>query len=363
MSLSGSGAADARGAGVRGAGVRGTAERATGADISELLGLHTRGARLILAVYVASNLAFAASTAYVLDHPWASFLAVGLVTVGGIVVTRPQPDPFALRLTHVVLAIVVVSSVLVSYALPDEGTLGRATWHLGANTWLLWFLILRRRILLAWCGGLGMLAVTVVWAAVAGRGALAGLLLASPQVLLLAIATLFGSALRRSAARINALAQRSVDAAAAAGAVEAARRIQDQRADELAEVAVPALTAIASGEPLTEAMRRDIVHVEAQLRDSVRGRALAMPPIVEAAKRARERGVNVTLLDDRGAALSGAQMLTIMGATQRALDAARGGTVTVRLLPVGRDDLLTIVAQDDESTERVAVPAAAVGGE
>ncbi|MFP5356055.1 MAG: hypothetical protein ACLGIK_13060, partial [Gemmatimonadota bacterium] len=52
------------------------AERATGADISELLGLHTRGARLILAVYVASNLAFAASTAYVLDHPWASFLAV-----------------------------------------------------------------------------------------------------------------------------------------------------------------------------------------------------------------------------------------------------------------------------------------------
>ena len=55
----------------------GVTERATGADISELLGLHTRGARLILAVYVASNLAFAASTAYVLDHPWASFLAVG----------------------------------------------------------------------------------------------------------------------------------------------------------------------------------------------------------------------------------------------------------------------------------------------
>lgn len=328
-----------------------------GADISRLLGLHTRGARLILGVYIASNLMFVASTADRLERPWASFIAVALVTVGGIIVSRPQRDPFALNLTLATLAIVVSSSALVSYALPDSGALGRATWHLGANTWLLWFLILRRRALLAWLGGLAMLAVTMAWAEESGRGALMGLELAGPQVLLLLIATLFGRALRRSAARIDALMRRSIDAAAAAGAVEAARRIQDQRVEELAEVAVPALTRIASGAEPTDAMRRELVRVEAQLRDSVRGRSLAVPAIVEAATRARERGVDVTLLDDRGGpATSGAHMIAVVSAVERALDAAHGGSVTVRLLPPGRDESLTIVSQADDATHRVALP-------
>ncbi|WP_156171729.1 hypothetical protein [Demequina rhizosphaerae] len=330
-----------------------------GTDISRLLGLGTRGAQLILAVYIASNIAFVASTADVLDHVWASYAAVALVTAGGVVVTRPHPDPFPLGLTFAVLGIVVASTALVLYALPDTGTLGRATWYLGANTWLLWFLILRRRARLAWAGGLVMVAETMAWAELSGRGALDGLNLASPQVLLLVIATLFGGALRRSTWRINALARRSVDAAAAAGAVEAARRIQDQRADELAEVVVPALTLLASGTPLDDAQREEIVRVEAQLRDSVRGHGLALPPIVAAATRARSRGVNVTLLDDLGAPLSSAENAAVVRAVEKALDAAADGSVTVRLLPSGREDMLTIVSLGGDEVRRVAVPSGA----
>ncbi len=328
-----------------------------GVDISRLLGLHTRGALLILGVFVAANLVFVTSTAEVLAHPWASYLAMVLVSAGAVIVIRPQRDPFALGLTLVILAIVVVSTLLVSYALPDEGALGRSTWHLAGNTWLLWFLILRRRIILAWTGGLAMVAITMAWAETSGRGALAGLDLASGQILILMIATLFGGALRRSAARIDALIQRSVDAAAAAGAVEAARRIQEQRAEELADVAVPVLTRIAAGSQLTDDMRRELVRVEAQLRDSVRGRSLALPAIVDAANRARERGVDVTLLDDRGAeGPSEAHMEEIVRAVERALDAANSGSVTVRLLPPGRDESLTIVTQAGDATQRVALP-------
>ncbi|WP_156163882.1 hypothetical protein [Demequina maris] len=333
-----------------------TAPQERGTDISELLGLHTRGAQLILAVYVVSNVMFVAATANRLDHVWPAYLAVALVTVGGFVVTRPHADPFPRGLTFAVLGIVVASSALVLYALPDTGALGRATWYLGANTWLLWFLILRRRILLAWAGGIAMLVETIVWAQYAGRGALDGLVLASPQVLLLAIATLFGGALRRATWRINALARRSVDAAAAAGAVAAAREVQDQRADELAEVVVPVLTVLASGKPLDDATRAEIMRVEAQLRDSVRGHGLALPPIVAAATRARSRGVNVTLLDDLGVPLSPLETDAVVRAVEDALDAAADGTVTARLLPPGREELLTVVSLGATDVSRVALP-------
>ncbi|WP_156165181.1 hypothetical protein [Demequina silvatica] len=335
-----------------------TAELPAGhsADISRLLGLHSRGAQVILGVYVISNIAFVASTADLLDHVWASWVAVALVTAGGFIVTRPHPDPFPHNLTFATLGIVVASTALVLYALPDTGALGRATWYLGANTWLLWFLILRRRILLAWTGGIAMLVETMAWAELAGRGFLSGLLLASPQVLLLLIATLFGSALRRATWRINALAKRSVEAAAAAGAVEAARRVQDQRADELAEIVGPVLTVIASGAPLTDEMRDEIIRVEAQLRDSVRGHGLSLPPIVAAATRARSRGVNVTLLDDLGAPLSVVETDAVVTAVSGALDGATDGTVTVRLLPAGREELLTVVSLGADGLRRVALP-------
>ncbi|MDN4491052.1 hypothetical protein QQX13_09440 [Demequina sp. SYSU T00068] len=335
-----------------------TAPRRRGTDISQLVGLHTSGALAILGVYLISNVAFVATTADILVHPWASWLAVALVSVGGVVVSRPHPDPFSSRLTYLVMAIVVVSTVLVAYALPDSGSLGRATWHLGANTWLLWFLILRRRIIRAWITGVLMLLITMAWAELSGRGLVSGLMLASPQVMLLLIATLFGAGLRRSTARINALAQRSLDAAAAAGAVEAARRIQDQRADELAEVAVPVLTAIATGAALTDDARAEIIRVEAQLRDSVRGRGLAMPAVVAAATRARERGVEVTLLDDRNVPLTGEESLAVVSAVVSALDSVVSGNVTARLLPVGREELLTLVSQcSDGETQRVVVAA------
>ncbi|WP_156160788.1 hypothetical protein [Demequina maris] len=330
-----------------------------GTDISRLLGLHTRGAQLILAVYIVSNVAFVASTANRLDHVWASYVAVALVTAGGFVVTRPHPDPFPLGLTVAVLGVVAISSALVLYALPDTGSLGRATWYLGANTWLLWFLTLRRRARLAWAGGLVMLAETMLWAELSGRGAVDGFVLAMPQILLLVIATLFGTALRRSSARINALAGRSVEAAAAAGALEAARRVQDERADELADVVVPALTLLASGAALDDAAREELVRVEAQLRDSVRGHGLALPPIVEAATRARSRGVNVTMLDDLGVPLSPMETDAVVRAVSTALDAAAEGSVTVRLLPSGREDMLTIVSLGGDEVRRVAVPSGA----
>lgn len=327
-----------------------------GTDVSRLLGLHTETAHLVLGMFIVSNVLFTFATAEVLEHAWMSYVAMVVVSAAGVVIVRPHPDPFPVSWTLLVLGAVVVSSLLVSLALPPDGELGRATWHLGSNTWLLWFLVLRRRAWSAWAGALLMVAVEVAWGVWSGRGAMAGILLMDTQIGLLLVATLFAVALRRTAARINELTARSVDAAALAAASEAAHEIRRQRVEELAASAVPLLERIAEGSDLTDADRRDFARVEAQLRDSVRGRSLALPVVNAAVARARGRGVEVTLLDDRGSPLPSGEAMTAIGdQIAAALDAADEGAVTVRLLPAGRDTAVTVVTRRGEATTRLTL--------
>jgi hypothetical protein len=331
-------------------------ERVTPTDVSRLLGLHTEGAHLVMGLVIVANAVFTFATAQVLDHPWASYVAMVLVCLGVVLVGRPYPDPYPLNLTLVLLGIIAVSTLLVSYALPHGVEVGRGTWHLGANTWLIWFLILRRRVLLAWVGGFIMVAITVVWAQHAGHSVTWALLLVQSQVALMVVATLFGASLRRTAQRINELTERSVSASAVAASANAAQEIRMQRAAELASTAVPLLDRIASGAALSEADRAEFARVEAHLRDSVRGRSLMMPVVVGAVGRARENGVEVALLDDRGAELpSQAAMAEIGIRLAAALDRVDAGAVTIRLLPPGRDIAVTMVTRKGEATSRLAL--------
>jgi len=333
-------------------------ERVTPTDVSRLLGLHTDGAHLVIGLVIVSNAVFTFATAQVLDHPWASYLAMIMACTGIVLIGRPYPDPYPLRLTFVLLGIIASSTVLVCYALPNNPDLdlGRATWHLGANTWLIWFLILRRRVLLAWTGGFVMVGITLAWAELAGRGALKGLLLAQSQIALMVVATLFGASLRRTAQRINELTERSVGASAVAASANAAQEIRVQRAAELASTAVPLLDRIANGAAISDADRAEFARVEAHLRDGVRGRSLMLPVVVAAVARARERGVEVTLLDDRGSELpSQAAMAEIGIRLAAALDRVSAGAVTIRLLPPGRDIAITMVTRKGEATSRLAL--------
>jgi hypothetical protein len=331
-------------------------ETSRATDVSRLLGLHTEGAHLVMVLVILSNAVFTFATASVLDHPWASYLAMVLICGGVVVVARPYPDPFPLRLTLVIMGIVAVSTILVCYALPDADSLGRATWHLGANTWLIWFLILRRRVLLGWLTGLTMVVITAIWATLAGHGPLWGLLLTQSQIALMVVATLFGASLRRTAVRINELTERSVGASAVAASANAAHEVRVQRATELASTAVPLLQQIADSSEFSADDRAAFSRVEAHLRDGVRGRSLLMPTVVSAVASARERGVEVTLLDDRGSALPSKEaMQRIAERIAKALNAVSEGAVTIRLLPAGRDIAVTLVTRKGEATTRLAL--------
>jgi len=90
--------------------------------------------------------------------------------------------------------------------------------------------------------------------------------------------------------------------------------------------------------------------VEAELRDERRAPFFTGTRVIESARAARTRGIDVILLDDRGTGngLTDDAQKTIINQAIRALDDARKGQVVIRLLPPRqRPGLLSIVTDDD----------------
>jgi hypothetical protein len=115
------------------------------------------------------------------------------------------------------------------------------------------------------------------------------------------------------------------------------------------------LERIANGEDDPE-LRAEAILVEAALRDVLRGRRLAGEPLTSAVLEARQRGVDVTLLDDlddRGATeLAEDQRdaaLTWAGDRVRATTAL---TATVRLSRRAGRPIVTVLTGDDDVASR-----------
>lgn len=104
--------------------------------------------------------------------------------------------------------------------------------------------------------------------------------------------------------------------------------------------------------------------VEAQLRDSIRGRSISTPELLEATRRARERGVSVDILDERGSILP-TPILQIVGRQSAAvLDAAQAGAVTIRAFQAD-DPTAVLIVHDpgDDDEDPVALEIAQGTGE
>ena len=97
-------------------------------------------------------------------------------------------------------------------------------------------------------------------------------------------------------------------------------------------------------------MRARARMLEAELRDERRAPFFTGTRVIESARAARTRGIDVILLDDRGTGngLTDDAQKTIINQAIRALDDARKGQVVIRLLPPRqRPGLLSIVTDDD----------------
>ncbi|MCB2412468.1 hypothetical protein LGT39_06340 [Demequina sp. TTPB684] len=326
-----------------------TAPRFEPVDSSQLLRLSSDAARVVMGLFMFSNILYTFATIDEVQNPAPVILAMVLVNAAAVLLVLERPDPFPMLLTIVVVAAVAISTVLVAFQLPDAGPPGRASWHLGSNTWMLFFLAMRRRPGAAWIGYVLMAAGTLAWSTSVDRGVVEGVLLLDTHAAILFVATLFEVNLRRTARRINEFGEHSVASAVEAAEGATSAQIRQRRVRELRASAVPLLERIVDhGPPQTEVERLRYATSEALLRDGVRGRSLMTPKIATAATRARERGVEVTLLDDRGQGLdSGEAMVRMSAAVIDELDAAESGSVTVRLAPQGRPIAVSIVTSGE----------------
>ena len=254
------------------------------------------------------------------------------------------------RAAALVAAIAGGANVLIVFQIDFAGWPGYTSWCIGAGTTLCCGLIARERPRQAWASLILIIVVIGVWTLSTGRNPIIILTLGAGQLFPLVIWYL--------TARLSVDITARTAASETAGAEIAAQRRAHRESEALMRQAMvsvrrriePLLTAIAEGAPITAGMRARARMLEAELRDERRAPFFTGTRVIESARAARIRGIDVILLDDRGTSggLTDDAREAIINRAARALDDARKGQVVIRLLPPRqRPGLLSIVTDDD----------------
>lgn len=322
-------------------------------DVRDLLGLRTPAATILVATFVLTFGLAAIVTAPTGTLP-TSLLAWALISVAAVVLIRASGDPLPAAITGGVAAAGPLAAVLTFPALPGVVDRSLQLWSLPATVALGAYLCVRGRIRAGWVSLLLASAVCWVWAAVSGYGVGPAVVMSLLNLAPLLMATFFALTVRPATRDIFELQREGTAAAAAEAAHLAHLEERDRQLVRLDDRARPYLERLTRPEPLTVEEQQWCALAEARLRDGLRAPVLDGCELVDAAWRARSRGVEVILLDDHGLdGSSPAARESIGRAVVAALDsAAAGAVVTVRVLPPKRATAVTIVEALGETVTR-----------
>ncbi|MGV8875880.1 MAG: hypothetical protein ACOH1K_00060 [Rhodoglobus sp.] len=253
--------------------------------------------------------------------------------------------------SSVSVSIFVIAASLAATLISLWNTLGGgfSQWYVGAAALTMFYLSMRGRVMFAWLGFAMISLAVLAWGLTTHDRGFDALILVLWQVPMVAIGTLFSWGMRRMCARLalihdNELARVAIEAAALARVAERTRRLAAVEA-----TIGPQLHRIAAGGDLTTNDRHEFLVAQERLRDGLRARQLDLPEITAAVRSARQRGVTVVLLDDHyPLALASDELVPVIAASVRMLNATTEGTVTIRLVPAGRKLLATLVADGEE---------------
>ncbi len=216
-----------------------------------------------------------------------------------------------------------------------------ATWYvLGVGT-ILGGMAVRGRRVLAWVGLAVLVLEIAAWGGVASLAS-TGL----PGVVSLMVTghavSLGVERAVKAAQELNRLAAVS---AAEAAAVEAAGEVRSKLLEKTLRTALPALNLIAAlGGNLTDSQKREALLLEAALRDEIRGEALLNDSMRSAIKAARERGVEVLVLDEGGLdGLGPEEREQLLNKASASFANVSAGRLTLRS-PRGEDWRITVAA-------------------
>lgn len=329
-------------------------------EITSILRLDSWAGRLVLILYGIGTAIVAVLNLGGMIEPALGVVSIGLLWLGLVLLGLPQGEPFALPYAFGIVGVVVVTTALSSWNVLHPENPGYATWPLGAMTFLLFVVALRGRRGLAWIGFLALAIVSVVVALIAGQDVVRVINDIARQSATLLIGTLFAVVLRRAAQTITSIQNDQLSRAALATATEAATRERDAQNTRLEQAARPALERIISPQPFTEDDLRDFTSLAANLRGGTQASGSSGTRVADAVRNARIRGLSVTLIDDRGAALTAVELSRVETALLPLLRDVTNGSVTVRLSPTSYEEIATIVVEENGAYRRVLVTAAAI---
>jgi hypothetical protein len=249
------------------------------------------------------------------------YLAAGLIS---IVYYRQLLLPKSLALFN--LIIVVAVPQLVNGALDLSARGSHATWYVTGIGALMCITAYRKRIVSAWIGTGILLIQVLLWGGVnffwnSGMVGAIGLVAAGHAI------SLGLSKAEKDTEKYLNLAKASQSQSAAESIIRSER---SSRINRTLQGSRPMLEKIATSE-LNDSEKAQARLLEAELRDEIRGRTILNDSLRKAVRAARERSVEVTILDEGGfESLGEEEANSIRNRLAHELDAIQQGRVTIR---------------------------------
>lgn len=250
-----------------------------------------------------------------------------------------------LRLPNWAASYSLIAAILIPILVSSAITIGDpnpyTTWYVAALGTLLGITAVRGHTNFAWIGVGFLIFEVLVWG---GFGALfnSGLIGA---VMLVLGAQASARVLAENEVLIRQFRERAISTEAATAAKSAARLERETRLKQTLSGVLPQLEMIVSKKGRLSAKERSLaILTEAELRDQIRGRNLSHPELISETRKARERGVEIQLLDDGGLDdLSEEQASALLSRAANELKAINTGKVVIRSV-AGENWNLTIAA-------------------
>ncbi|MFE9581063.1 hypothetical protein ACFYO1_32135 [Nocardia sp. NPDC006044] len=326
-------------------------------DLSRLLSGRRSTMITIIAVVLATDAAVVIRSVRKAELPITVALVAAAVIIAAatVVVVLDTGNPI-----HEYAAVFVASAGAIATLIANEHV--TAEIHAHTSVWTAYtagsalaMLVLRGRNVLAWAG------TAATWFAVvlAAGGEPTVYVQAVVPLVNVAIAAAFAAIMRPTLRSLRQLEIESTARAVKQARLDAQNAERKRQLNRLDRRARPMLERIAAAVPFHADEREECRLLEAELRDELRAPQLSTPELLAAARGARQRGVEVMLLDDGGLETAPPLLSTrVRHVATLELDKVHDGHITVRVLPPGRRYLATVLVDEQNGNKRIEIDSA-----
>lgn len=266
-----------------------------------------------------------------------------------ILLYRGLQLPIWQAIANLVAAFVVPALCYWQLEVTDVSTNGNyLTWFVGAIETLMAVTAVRARISFAWIGTGFLIVLTIIWGGIQSIPSVG----AVGAIVFVTAATAVSKGLQTTRQNADRLSRLAVATAAQTARQAAVRAERKTRIEGAIRAAQPVLQRIIDmNGRLSDADKYELLLTESALRDEVYGKNLLDDGVRIAARDARRRGVEITMVDDGG--MDSASVETASGirtSIARAIESASSGTVAVRA-PKGESFMVSITTQRPEASK------------